>query len=68
MKQEDKQYEKWLAEVKSRQPILDNPEELTAAILNKITDNAPKKKKDKISRWCFSNQRPRDYKSRALAN
>ena len=31
MKQEDKQYEKWLAEVKSRQPILDNPEELTAS-------------------------------------
>lgn len=30
---------------KNRQPILENPEELTAAILNKITDNAPKKKR-----------------------
>ena len=29
MKQEDKQYEKWLTEVKSNQPILENPEELT---------------------------------------
>lgn len=33
MKQEDKQYEKWLTEVKSNQPILENPEELTATIL-----------------------------------
>ena len=29
MKQEDKQYEKWLTEIKSNQPILENPEELT---------------------------------------
>ena len=42
MKQEDKKYEEWLTEIKNRQPILENPEELTAAILNKITDNAPK--------------------------
>ena len=33
MKQEDKQYEKWLTEIKSNQPILENPEELTATIL-----------------------------------
>ena len=32
MKQEDKQYEKWLTEIKSNQPILENPEELTASI------------------------------------
>ena len=51
MKQEDKKYEEWLTEIKNRQPILENPEELTAAILNKITDNAPKK--NKISRWCL---------------
>ena len=37
MKQEDKQYEKWLTEVKSNQPILENPEELTATILNRIS-------------------------------
>ena len=41
MKQEDKQYEKWLAEVKSRQPILDNPEELTASILDRISGISP---------------------------
>ena len=41
MKQEDKKYEEWLTEIKNRQPILENPEELTAAILNKI------------SRWCL---------------
>ena len=34
MKQEDKKYEEWLTEIKNRQPILENPEELTAAILN----------------------------------
>ena len=37
MKQEDKQYEKWLTEVKSNQPILENPEELTATILQDDT-------------------------------
>ena len=39
MKQEDKKYEEWLTEIKNRQPILENPEELT--------------EKDKISRWCL---------------
>lgn len=29
MKQEDKQYEKWLTEIKSNQPILENPEKLS---------------------------------------
>ena len=28
MKQEDKKYEEWLTEIKNRQPILENPEEL----------------------------------------
>ena len=37
MKQEDKKYEEWLTEIKNKQPILENPEELTAAILNKRT-------------------------------
>lgn len=37
MKQEDKQYEKWLTEIKSNQPILENPEKLTATILNRIS-------------------------------
>lgn len=53
MKQEDKQYEKWLAEVKSRQPILDNPEELTASILDRISGISPPKKQRKflIGAW-----------------
>ena len=58
MKQEDKKYEEWLTEIKNRQPILENPEELTAAILNKITDNAPKKEKDKISSLVLGYQEP----------
>lgn len=53
MKQEDKQYEKWLTEVKSRQPILENPEELTAAILNRISGTSQRKKQRKflIGAW-----------------
>ena len=53
MKQEDKQYEKSLAEVKSRQPILDNPEELTASILDRISGISPPKKQRKflIGAW-----------------
>ena len=47
MKQEDKQYEKWLAEVKSRQPILDNPEELTASILDRIS--GPQRNRESFS-------------------
>jgi len=43
MKQEDKQYEKWLTEVKSNQPILENPEELTATILNRISGKETEK-------------------------
>ena len=45
MKQEDKQYEKWLTEVKSNQPILENPEELTATILNRISGISPETEK-----------------------
>ena len=58
MKQEDKKYEEWLTEIKNKQPILENPEELTAAILNKITDNAPKKKKIRylVGAWISGTQ------------
>lgn len=48
MKQEDKLYEKWLTEIKSSQPILENPEELTAAILNRISGISPGKKRKKF--------------------
>ena len=45
MKQEDKKYEEWLTEIKNKQPILENPEELTAAILNKIPITLLKRKR-----------------------
>lgn len=53
MKQEDKQYEKWLTEIKSNQPILENPEELTATILNRISGISPERKRRKflIGAW-----------------
>lgn len=53
MKQEDKQYEKWLSEIKNRQPILENPEELTTAILNSIShpSSPHKRKKYLLGAW-----------------
>ena len=54
MKQEDKQYEKWLAEVKSRQPILDNPKELDSIYPRQdIRNLAPQRKQRKflIGAW-----------------
>ncbi len=55
MKQEDKQYEKWLSELKNKQPILKNPEELTTAILNNISPSPsrsnPGRKKFLIGAW-----------------
>lgn len=44
MKQEDKQYEAWLSELKNKQPILKNPEELTTAILNSISPSPSRSK------------------------
>ena len=37
MKHEDKDYEKWLSAVKSRQPVLENPNELTDLILKRVS-------------------------------
>lgn len=53
MKQENKEYEKWLSEIKSRQPILDNPEQLTMTILNQITETPSEKRPVKflIGAW-----------------
>ena len=49
MKQEDKQYEKWLAEVKSRQPILDNPEETDSIYPRQDIRNLAPKETEKVS-------------------
>lgn len=53
MKQEDKQYEKWLTELRNSQPVLNHPEELTSAILNEISRTAPPRKRRKylIAAW-----------------
>lgn len=53
MKQEDKQYEEWLSELKNKQPILKNPEELTTSILNSIPRSHPKtgRRKFLIGAW-----------------
>lgn len=45
MKQENKHYEKWLTDLKSSQPVLQNPEELTAAIMQQVSKALIKKKK-----------------------
>lgn len=44
MKQEDKQYEQWLEQVKSTLPEIEKPEELTREILQRI-ERIPRKKK-----------------------
>lgn len=53
MKQKDNQYESWLSEIKAAQPVLKNPEELTAGILNRIAKVSPQKKERKflIGAW-----------------
>lgn len=55
MKQEDKQYEEWLSELKNKQPILKNPKELTTSILNSIppspSRSKPERRKFLIGAW-----------------
>ena len=53
MKQEDKQYEEWLSEIRNKQPILKNPEELTMAIINSVSQLSPtpQRRKFLIGAW-----------------
>lgn len=53
MKQENRHYEEWLTEVRSRQPALSNPEELTAAIMRQVSAMPSRKKRKRflISSW-----------------
>ncbi len=44
MKQEDKQYEEWLTTLRNTSPVLQQPEELTDAIMGRI-HSLPKKNK-----------------------
>lgn len=44
MKQEEVKYEKWLNAVRSQQPTLEHPEELTREILNRIPQTASQRK------------------------
>ena len=45
---EDKKYEEWLNEVRNRQPVLTNPEQLTADILKRASDISRSKTKNQI--------------------
>lgn len=53
MKQEDKRYEEWLKDVRNRQPLMSNPEELTASILQRVALMPKRKQRRKllIGRW-----------------
>lgn len=44
MKKEEVKYENWLNAIRSQQPTLENPEELTRDILNRIPQTAPQRK------------------------
>mgnify|MGYP000649415824 CR=1 FL=1 len=39
MRQEDKRYEEWLSGIRSGQPVLDHPEDLTSAIVKRKKRN-----------------------------
>lgn len=41
MKREQEQYEQWLEKVRKTPPLLDNPEELSAEIMQKISRTPP---------------------------
>lgn len=45
MRQEDKRYEEWLSGIRSGQPVLDHPEDLTSAIVQRISQNGFKEEK-----------------------
>jgi len=48
MKQDDRLYEEWLAEVRSRQPVISNPDGLTANILQQVSRIPFRKKKKRL--------------------
>ena len=45
MRQEDKRYEEWLSGIRSGQPVLDHPEDLTSAIVQRISQTVSKRKR-----------------------
>lgn len=48
MKQEDKRYEEWLKDVRNRQPMMSNPEELTANIMHRVARMPKRKTRKKL--------------------
>lgn len=48
MKQEDKHYEEWLTEIRNRQPVMSNPDELTANILQQVSRIPHQKQRKKL--------------------
>lgn len=54
MKQDDRHYEEWLAEIRGKQPVMSNPGELTANILQRVARTSfqrRKKKKLLVAGW-----------------
>lgn len=45
MRQKDKRYEEWLSGIRSGQPVLDHPEDLTSAIVQRISQTVSKRKR-----------------------
>lgn len=48
MKQEDKHYEEWLTEIRNRQPVMSNPDELTANILQQVSCIPHRKRRKRL--------------------
>lgn len=48
MKQDDRCYEEWLAEIRGRQPVMSNPNELAANILQRVAQTPLRRKKKKL--------------------
>lgn len=54
MKREDEYYKKWLDKLKTTQPILERPDELTAAIMQRVSQSSFSPKKGRrllMARW-----------------
>lgn len=54
MKQDDRHYEEWLAEIRGKQPVMSNPDELSANILQRVARTSfqrRKKKKLLVAGW-----------------
>lgn len=52
MKEEDRKYEEWLNEIRRRQPVLNNPDQLAADVMQKVSGKRkPKKSLHLFGSW-----------------